>query len=87
MGATITRFDHDGTERRPVYGGHKILSGYYIETVQNGIKNAYKVETEIRGLETGEPYLNVINVTAYDNNEETLTDEAITGLFDEYINN
>lgn len=85
MSAEITKFEYNGVEKVSVYGGFSLNCKYCIETKQNHRKNRYTVTAQIRGLENGEPFLKVIDSKALDNNEETLTHDAVCDLFDGYI--
>ena len=66
----------------PTYGGQTINVTYVLTHTRYGIKNQYNVTAEVRGLQDGSPYLNVVSVERKDNNEETLIDSAVEELFE-----
>jgi len=86
MKTIVTSLEKLETFRRPTYGGHVLGGVYSITTKQEGIENIYEVTAVIRGMETGNIYLNAIEVKAETNNESTLATESIIDLFDDYIN-
>ena len=84
----ITQISLNRTNRTPVYGGFSVNAVYTFTHVKNNLMNIYEVEVEIRGLNEAQPYLewsraNVIK--RYNNNEETLTDEALFDLIEESV--
>ena len=70
---------------RPTYGGQTINVTYVLTHTRYGIKNQYNITTEVRGLQDGSPFLEVVSVERLNNNEETLTDEGVEDLFDSNI--
>ena len=78
--------EYVGKTMSPTYGGQSINVIYLLTHTKYGIKNQYYVTTEVRGLQDGSPFLDVVNVERLNNNEETLTDEGVEDLFDSLIN-
>lgn len=76
----ILKLEHVQTKLVPCYGGQRIESQYTLTTTQNNILNVYTVDAEVRGLNTADPYMNVLSVENLTNNEETLTQEGIEDL-------
>jgi len=81
----ITKFEHATTATLPMYGGTRTVIEYNLETIQNGIRNDYTVKAEILGIASGDLHLHVTEVIRDNNNEETLTDEAVIELFEVHI--
>lgn len=73
----------------PIYGETLFIYSYKLVTFDfnSGIKNTYIVEAILRGLEQGKTYLETYSVEAKNNNEDTLTSEAIASYMDEYFFN
>lgn len=73
----------------PVFGGSKVLVEYNMEHTKYNRVNAYKVECEILGLETCDPHMRVYDVEyigdAESTNDETLTKDGATVLFEETV--
>ena len=46
------------------------------------MSNTYLITAEVRGLQGGSIWLNVVSVERKDNNEETLIDSAVEELFE-----
>ncbi len=86
MSATIINMTYNKCNKVAIFGGFRLESEYYIETTQNGIKNDYTVTAEIRGLSTGDIFLQPTHIERHHNNAETLIDEAVRDLFEEHIN-
>lgn len=77
MSTRILQRNHSKTRVKPVYGGNVAMIEYYVQT---NTRNNYTVTCQLRGLETGEPYFDVVKVVAHNNNENTLTGEALADL-------
>lgn len=67
---------------KPVYGGSKIIITYLLTTICYGVKNCYEVDAEVRGIHDASPYLAMYECRPLNNNEATLTEEAITDLLE-----
>ena len=81
MKAKITKLDFVGT----TFSGQTIEVEYYIETIQHGMKNIYTVFARVAGLSDGSIWLEPTSYEAHDNNENTLIEEAVFELFEDYI--
>lgn len=69
-----------------------LLADYSLTHKKNGKVNKYQITAEVRGLQGGSIWLEVVSVehsfyfTTYDKiNEETLADKAVKDLFDSNI--
>jgi hypothetical protein len=64
----------------PVYGGNIFLVTYLLKTKQEGIRNAYHVTAQVRGIENADPYMDVYEIEALTDNMHTLGYDAIKDL-------
>jgi len=76
----ITELAHTNSQIKSVYGGQKVILYYTLETICNNIKNKYELEAELRGIQSNDLHLNLLDVKALNNNEETLAFEGIENL-------
>lgn len=76
------KLEYSGIDKVHVWGGHKIVASY-MATYKN---NTYQVEACIRGLDSGFIELEFDRVVAsMTNNEDTLVDEAILDVLNDYV--
>lgn len=84
MAEKTVKIEHLETNRIAVYGGFKIMAQYSMRVIEeNGASNTYLVDAEIRGITTRDLFLEVFDTEAQDNNEYTLTEEAVKELFEQ----
>ena len=73
----------------PTFGGSRIEVEYQMNHVKYGRENSYKVVCEIAGLQSLDPHISVYSCefigTAEDTNDETLTEDGATYLFEEKV--
>ena len=62
-----------------------LLADYSLTHKKNGKVNEYLITAEVRGLQGGSIWLEVVNVGIQSYNSETLIDEAVIDLFDSNI--
>jgi len=78
---------HNNTVITPTYGGQTVTASYDFTHTANNIKNTYTIDAEVRGIASGEPYVDWTHGTVvkrFHNNEETLTDEAVLSLIEDF---
>lgn len=80
METSIIRLEKHNTELAPVWGGTAVTSHYDLTTECHGVINHYNVSAEVRGLDNGEPFMDMTKCEATTNNEATLINEAIQDL-------
>ena len=82
--------EYQETTVKPSYGGKRIEIEYVMKHSKYGRLNEYRVTCELLGLQTAEPYLSVYNVEFIgyieNSNDETLTREAASDLFENFAN-
>ena len=59
-----------------------LLADYSLTHKKNGKVNEYLITAEVRGLQGGSIWLEVVSVKYDKGNEETLIDEAVIDLFE-----
>lgn len=62
-----------------------LLADYSLTHKKNGKVNEYQITAEVRGLQGGSIWLEVVSVEYDKSNEETLADEVVKDLFDSNI--
>ena len=62
-----------------------LLADYSLTHVKNGKVNEYLITVEVRGLQGGSIWLEVVSVEYDKSNEETLIDEAVIDLFESNV--
>lgn len=82
MEPKIVKLELNNVHTTPIYGGTSTTVTYDITTDTNGILNHYEIEAEIRGIASGQPFMQMMECTPTTNNEETLTQDAIESLLD-----
>jgi len=80
MKTTITNLAILNVKTTPTYGGSKTVVEYELETICENIVNNYIITARVRGLENGNPYLELETCDPTTNNENTLTKEVIETL-------
>lgn len=78
----IISLEYQEKIERPVYGGSKIIITYLLTTECYGVVNKYEVDAELRGIDNASPYLSMHTYRPLNNNEATLTEDAITDLLE-----
>jgi len=63
-----------------------LLVDYSLKHIKNNRSNEYLITAEVRGLQGGSIWLNVVSVERKNNNEETLIDSAVEELFESNLN-
>lgn len=81
-------FEYQETTVRQVFGGKKIEAVYVMTHTKYGRINKYRVTAEIGGIQSRDPHFQTISAEFIgdlekDSNDETLTEEAATELFEE----
>ena len=62
-----------------------LLADYSLTHIKNGKVNEYLITAEVRGLQGGSIWLEVVSVEYDKSNEETLIDKAVIDLFESNV--
>lgn len=79
----MTKLEKNKTYTKPTYGGSTTYVEYDLTHVNNNITNNYELTFEVRISHSElDVYLQLTDVKALDNNEETLTFEGVSNLLE-----